>query len=325
MLPIAKYPKFLSPSSLAQYEKMPITFYLTRMAPEPLKIVSDTRATSLGTAIDAEIKLHICNQFGWTEKIKLRVLNDIFDPLQRERSESLSLERLLFENIPSTDMETMALGRAIGRLYCKSPMYASLDIVDVEYHPRFNIYNNSMGVNIYCKLDITIQIPYTVLNNGVSSTIKCMIPLDIKSTSGSPAQGYMMLYDPSSAPLSVSFAELQSKCKKHNIYHNGITMNDISEQWDTQLLTYHMALKYMQTNKPININTVPTSLPAMIEQICIGSSVRVARFMATCGSPAMLYERYSSMWNAIYSGAFTDGLLNNRMLLEYFAQQERFY
>lgn len=307
MLPIAKYPKFLSPSSLSQYKNMPITFYLTRMAPDPIKIVSDTKATSLGTAIDGEVKLHICNQFGWTEKIRERILNDIFDPLQRTRCETLSLERLLFENIPKSDAEIMALGRAIGRWYINSPMYASLDIVDIEYHPKFNItYDGKKSVPIYCKLDATVRIPF---NGG-----KCLIPLDIKSTSGSPAQGYMMLYDPK-----------ESEMKKHKIFRDDITFKEINETWDNQLLVYHMALKHEMTRADVDAVSIPTGLPAMIEQICVGNSIRVARFMASCGSAATLHTEFSAMWSDIHDGTFTNSLIDNRMLLEYFASKEHFY
>jgi hypothetical protein len=300
------------------YEHMPITFYLTRMAPNPLKIEGNTQATSLGTAIDGEIKLHICNEFGWTERIRDRILSDIFDPLQRERSSTLSLERLLFENIPKADMETLALGRAIGRVYCNGPMYKSLNIVDIEYHPRFSITESvsdgsrsdlsskiAMSVPIYCKLDATVAIP-----DPSDSRNNLWIPLDWKSTSGSPEQGYMMLHPGG---------------EWHNKYRPGVTFGEINPSWDSQLLTYHMAIAYYKKGGVIDVNDVPCGLPAMIEQICVGSSIRVARFVGTCGSPKLLYDRYAAMWRDIHSGAFTRALIDNRMLLEHFAGKERFY
>jgi hypothetical protein len=314
MNPIEKYPKFLSPSSLSMYEHMPITFYLTRMAPDPLKVESNTTATSLGTAIDGEIKLHICNEFGWTEKIRDRILSDIFDPLQRKRNSKLSLERLLFENIPKADMETLALGRAIGRVYCNGPMYKSLNIVDIEYHPRFSITDGSPinNVPIYCKLDATVAIP-----DPTDSRNNLWIPLDWKSTSGSPEQGYMMLHD---ARKCAGFSG-----GWHNKFRPGITFGEINPSWDSQLLTYHMAIQHYKTNIAVDVSDIPVGLPAMIEQICVGSSIRVARFVGTCGSPKLLYDRYSSMWRDIHSGAFTRRLIDNRMLLEHFASKERFY
>jgi hypothetical protein len=313
MNPIEKYPKFLSPSSLSMYEHMPITFYLTRMAPDSLKVESDTYATSLGTAIDGEIKLHICEEFGWTEKIRQRILSDIFDPLQRERGSKLSLERLLFENIPVCDAETMALGRAIGRVYCNGPMYKSLNIIDIEYHPRFSITCNGMAANavpLYCKLDATISIA----NPSGSGNI--FIPLDIKSTSGSPSQGYMMLHDSRKKAVGGDW---------HNKYRPGITFGEINESWDNQLLTYHMALYYQSIHGDVDVSTMESGLPAMIEQICVGSSIRVARFIGMCGSPTILYEKYAKMWRSIHDGSFTRSLIDNRMLLEHFASKERFY
>jgi hypothetical protein len=293
------------------YEHMPITFYLTRMAPGPLKIEGNTQATSLGTAIDGEIKLHICNEFGWTERIRDRILSDIFDPLQRERSSALSLERLLFENIPKADMETLALGRAIGRVYCNGPMYKSLNIVDIEYHPRFEIAYNGQSVPIYCKLDATVAIP-----DPTDSTRNLWIPLDWKSTSGSPEQGYMMLHDPRKAPVGGEW---------HNKYRPGITFGEINASWDAQLLTYHMAIQHYKKGGVIDVADIPVGLPAMIEQICVGSSIRVARFIGMCGSPKLLYNRYAAMWRDIHSGAYVSRLIDNRMLLEHFAGKERFY
>lgn len=281
---IEKFPKFLSPSSLAQFEKMPITFYLSRMAPDPIKS-KQTYAGALGTAIDAFIKLAICDQFGWHDRIRERLLCDVFDPCQKEYCMKMNLKELFFLNMDKQFADCIPVAQAVTEYYLRSDEYKKLNFIDIEIHPQFKIKyidpvtNSSFFVPFYAKLDATVK-----HDNQV-------IVFDWKTTSGSPEPGY------------------QGYSKK--IFNSFL---EINQSWNDQLWFYSVSLDPLALPKDCYLS--------MIHQICITNKIRIVTYINSAIENSLRLRLFSA-WSKIQSGKFIE--VEDRKLLEIFAMAERWY
>ena len=278
MLPIAKHPKYLSPSSLSAIEGQPYTFYLQRMAPNPYPYEPQTPAAAVGSAFDSFIKIDIVNKLDIKEKIRQRILKDalIFvrdeSEFTKDDLEAMSFEELIFNT--SVEKRNREEAREMGKLLYdkyKYNGYGSLIFLDVEIHRNFFLLEGN--VPIFMKLDSIVE----------DWDTKQPCPHDWKtsgygSASGiSPKPGYMMLFDKG---INVG---------SHKEYRKDMPLDEIDPKWATQVCTYGWGMGI----------TPGTPFPAYIDMLAIRpNNIRVARYRGIITKEFQLniYARFRKAW-----------------------------
>lgn len=163
MLKIERLPSYLSPSALSTAEKMPNTFYLSRLISDPLKREAQGLAAAVGSAFDYYIKMKlIAKKF----QHKTDKLPEIKTGIETYIDEAFRAGKRAFRSYVDT-------------AYCEE-IYA-----DVE------LWLNGLleGVPLFGKLDATVfdegkVIPFDWKVTGYTS-----------NTATSPAAGYYRLWE----------------------------------------------------------------------------------------------------------------------------------
>jgi len=298
MLPIAKFPRYLSPSSLMAYEGQPNKFYLQRMAPDPFPYDPQGAAAAVGSAFDAYVKCEIAGKLNIVLNTWKIVYGDCFLK-DKKHLESLSLlELMLHLNVDGQHKEmAQAAGRDLFQRYKKLAL-DSLDWNQIEINKLIYID----GIPIKMKGDAAVW----------DDDFDGPVPLDWKvigytSASGaSPKKGYRNIYE--------SFKVNPS----HKSFYPEIDMETIDPKWAVQLAVYGWG-------EGIEVGT---DFPAYIDALVVRpKGMRVARYRAWIKKDFQLRlkERFEKAWEDIRSGSFVKRLGNFRGLVELGAENENWW
>jgi hypothetical protein len=307
MLKVAKYPAYLSPSSLRAFEQQPNKFFLQRMSEDPMPYEPQGEAAAAGSAFDHEAKLDFVTRKGLERDHKATLLKDAtYHTGDKElaRLNTLPYEQVSYEL--AVDQQWRDLMRPVGkelfRIY-KANGGPNIGFVSVDVHRNFQLLGHSEGVvPLFMKLDTTVE----------DSITHKVCPLDWKVTGygsdsgASPKPGYMALYD-----KGVNKGA-------HKNYRYDICIEEIDKWWASQLTTYCWGLGLPHTEEHI----------AYIDNMVIRpTSVRLARYRArvTIGYQSELRERYVRAWRAIKDGSFVRSLSKDRKLVSMMALNENWY
>jgi len=285
---IAKFPAYLSPSSLNAFEKMPATFYLQRMAPDPWPYSKSGVAAAVGSAFDAQCKVKFA-------KDRARVLDTLSKGHGWKDVTGLDFyDALIKLNVAEEfEQEARAAGAMLWQTYEKALAWQPLVLDDVEVWHNFILFGPRINVPLFMKLD------------GVHKTC----PMDWKTTGygratgGSLKPGYRTLID--KGLLS----------KPHKLFREGMGFDEFNEQWATQMCIYGWGL-----GKPLY-----KPFDAYIHALCIRpTGVRVAFYVGviTEAFQRQVVKRLEDAWIAIHEAKF---LPDNRIAIELMAEGEKFY
>ena len=316
MLPIAKYPAYLSPSSLMAFEGRPNTFYLQRMAPDPIPYDPQGPAAAVGSAFDAYIKMvWLQEAFGLNSEVYLkhlevvrqRLFEGMYSDEQKNKYRTEMTHDVMFLSSVEEQHrdEAARQGRELCKIY-KSNVNTLKYLRDIEIHRRFVLLPES--VPLFMKLDATC---IDFLNEKPNPDK--VYPFDWKvmgygSNSGvSPKKGYALLFD--NGVLKPG----------HKDYVYDIPAEQVDSKWAIQLATYGWGLGH-----PIG-----EPFPAYIDAIIIRpNKIRVARYRMLISKEFQLdlKDRYVRAWKAIKSGSFIKSLNTTERNLVYMnAQQENWW
>lgn len=301
VLPIAKFPYYLSPSALMMFETQPHTFYLQRMAPRPLPRDPQGAAASVGSAFDSFIKDYLAKKMDMTGQLERRVINGYFGDKSNLKDMNV-LEMMLYTSVECNKEEAIRVGKVLKDKYLR---YApELTFCNLEIVTQFQ----AGDVPIYIKGDASVwdddddrEVPHDWKVMGFGS-----------KSGASPLAGYQRAYDGSGLP------------KVHKDYHEMISMEQINEKWATQLATYGWEIVYGKVVRPEEFIPYPAYIDALVIR---PTGVRVVRYRGwiTVDFQKRLYARYHNAWNAIRDGSFVKGLGEFRMLVECVAETESWW
>ena len=198
MVKIERLPSYLSPSALMAADKMPNTFFLSRLIADPLVKEPQSLAAAVGSAFDYYIKMKLIEEKFKHKKVLLPEIK---------------------KGIETNIEESFRAGKRAFKSYIESA-YNEKEFTNVELHISGLLEG---GVPLFGKLDATC---YDL--RGDNNTI----PFDWKVTgytaesSISPPPGYFRLWE-----------GIRPK-PKHILYDPEMPFETINESWATQLCTY---------------------------------------------------------------------------------------
>jgi len=308
-----KQPKFLSPSSLNQFEKEPNKFFLQRLSLPPRPREPQSVAAALGTIVDIEAKTYLMKQGLLNKYTTAALAEDLIHnrtinvPWYQPEKENKNLYDIDYENVEphlKTD-EVLTAGKDIAKVYIKQLI--DRDITQWHDVDVKTIYNLSVVIGgkrhtvpIYGITDALVG----TLEDGIS-------PLDYKCTSGSPKKGWCFSI--------VKGAKLEKPENDINI-----PFDTIDSQWATQCCTYGWA-SGRPLFKPFTV---------FVDQICYGAKtlgVRIFRFQGTITPEfqKLVAARYLHCWDSITSKTgkerYSDKLGCTRLFTELMANAERWF
>jgi hypothetical protein len=304
MLPIAKTPSYLSPSSLSAFEDQPNRFYMERMSPVPWPKEPQGLAAAAGSSFDAQIKVEICKNLGITDIVYERVLKGLYDKEQREHylTSGTPFATMIFESSvePTHRGVVLTAGDKIKRMYASSRIYKDTQFVDVELHHTFTLL--SSGTPLFMKLDGVINLDD-----------EQRVPLDWKvqgfasTTGASPKPGYKWIQGEDGMVKG-----------PHEKYSKNMSFHDIDAKWGDQLCTYGWGL-----GKP-----PLTPFRVVIHALVVRpTGVRIAVYEGwiTVERQRDLMRRYEMAWYMLKSGEFVKRLCSESKLVEFLAMGENWW
>lgn len=308
---VIKYPVFLSPSSLMQYESNPNSFFLERMVVDPRSRDPQSIAAAAGSAFDYEVKIFLTKKvFGSSEVFKKRLLNNMFDAKDRQYYTDKSAEVILWEtNIEEQNREEVKpVGRYLLDKYIKSPFFLQTNFSDMEIHKRINVIINGINVPLYGILDASI-------NYGTTFPI----PFDWK------VSGYGSKSGASPKPMYYSLYANGIIKGCHKWYEDDMDFTLIDPKWAVQGATYGWMLGW-----PIN---KCVDFPFIIDGLFIkDNSLRIARYkgIITAAFQEELKQRYANAWLGIHNNYkegenLRDKIGSSRLMCELLANGERWW
>lgn len=272
MIQIEKYPSFLSPSSLNMAEKSPNKFYINRLSGINIIKEEQTLAAAIGSAFDYLIKEKIIKDKNLYKK----------EPSLNEMKKS----------VESNHSQAWEIGETIYKKYL-SEVYDILLFEDVEITENFQLDLNFIGINyfipLYIKMDATKKLNYFKQPTAHDWKVS-----GYTSESGiSPKPGYIRIWDN---------GRLKS-C--HDKFTNSISIEDVDEQWGTQLCTYGWKLHGFGKDFPVSV-----------DMLCFNdrNECRIAQYEAWV--PIKFQQRvaykYALLWSSILDGSFLNKLVSKR-------------
>lgn len=300
MLSIRKYPAYLSPSSLAAFEKQPNKFYLQRMAPDPWPYDPQGIAAAVGSAFDARIKQHYCQLLGKENEVRDFVIRNSYISEEKKRAlrQANFYEALCKTNIDTEHYdEAVQVGINLYQFASKTP-FIRRKIEKVEVHRNFTLFGEH-NVPLFMKLDAAVM-----AEDGKLS------PTDWKvmgyNSQASPKKGYKEIYDG------------MTVVDRHKNYREDICFSEIDLSWARQLCIYGWGLG----------RTIGTPFKAYIDALVIRKTgVRAVHYEAWISSKfqAEVVKSLRKAWKSIRSNEFVLSLGEERCLVEMEARTERWY
>jgi len=209
MVKIERLPSYLSPSALMMAEKMPNTFFLTRLINDPIERDEQNLAAAVGSAFDYYIKmLLIEKKFPHKEKY---------------------LEELK-KGIETNVTEAHTAGKKAFQIYANIYNPNEFNNVELQLHGSLDVGNKNNAIPIFGKLDATVI--------DIKRDPNKVLPFDWKVTGytskegTSPCPGYYRLWE-----------GIRPKAM-HTNYYEDIPIETINENWATQLCTYGWLMDY---------------------------------------------------------------------------------
>lgn len=323
MLPIAKIPSYLSPSSLNALEVNPNKFYMERMCPTPAAREPQGAAAGVGSAFDVYVKCDLINnRLHNLDVVFKRLLDDTRDSAKRTKYAEMTFKDAFLEaSIEQQPLDSelaqqatlshfdnsVQAGLMIYNLYKKSEIFKDTEYVDVEIHKYFTLLNEN--VPLFMKLDASVM-----LNHG--SLFK-------KDMRLSPHDWKVMGYgskDGASPPPGYKSITSESGESKgcHANYAADMAWDTIDPKWATQIATYGWGLG-IPPGKPFK-----SSIDAVIIR---PTGIRFARYEAwiTAEFQKQLVDRYRQAWYSLQNGSFLNRICSEPKLVEYFATTEKWY
>lgn len=282
--------KYMSPSSLMQFEGQPYTFYTQRL----LKIKErdpQGLAAGMGSSFDAQIKVMLCNMRNIDlGLIHQRVKDSCYNEEERKAIEGMSAKDCMYHlSVEPHNRELVRMdGMQLAMQYMQSNTCINTNFVDFERHVWFDLWYSGVKIPLFMKLDAVVS-DLSGQTQGV--------PLDWKVTGygsangASPAQGYE----------NIESLDTYAFGGHHDAYYTNIPMDLIDVKWASQLATYGWGIGW-EIGKPFT---------SVIHCLCWRKTGwRVARFYGIITSEFQhrLASRYVMAWKAIHSGAFVRGL-----------------
>ena len=301
-LPIAKYPSYLSPSSLKVFERQPNTFYLQRMAPDPIPYEPQSLPAAVGSAFDYYVKIDLVKKGVIEESIfRDRIFRDIWNPTQKDKLQDKSTAHAMWVTNVSEEHsdEAEKFGKFLFDKY-RYNGYKPEIFEDIEIHRHYNLLPDPV-VPLFGKLDATVR--------GPDGDVE---PFDWKtsgygSESGmSPKKGYSQAYR-DGQPIGA-----------HKDYSPDVPMHEINPEWAAQLCVYGWIM-----GKPIGV-----PFYGQIEGLFIRShAITVAKYRAeiTQEFQIQLAARFRMAWLSIKTGSFLRQLNPIRDFVELAAAQEEWW
>lgn len=267
--------KFLSPSSLQQWEKNPREFYLTRVI--GMSRIEQTLAMATGSAFDCIIKEKLYKEF-------------VGNPAGTEYDLKTSSK-----SIETNKEEALLNGMIIYNRYVESGALAALcqDIsVGIKGTLRMEstVSNTIGGVPLLGKPDL-----YFKATCGSSNDINFVLDWKVNGfySKASPKKGYNVCREPDgSNKVHKDFMPL-NKC---GITLNGLyNLETISEDWAMQVATYAWLL-----GAPVG-----GEIACGIDQI-VGRECRVASYRMAISKEFQveLLKRYQALWSIVVSNNY---------------------
>lgn len=296
MLEIAKYPAYLSPSSMGMFYKQPNKFYLTRMAPNPFPPEPQGLPAAVGSALDARIKWHYAKMLGKEAEVRELAIRDSYNPEAAVMCRGLNFyETLCKINIePQWYDEAVSAGTMLYQVAMKTPAVRRA-VEAIEIHKNFTLFG-VVNVPIFMKLDAALAWEGK------------LIPLDWKvcgyGSQASPKPGYKEIYDGMAA------------VDRHKNYRPDISWEEIDLSWAEQLCTYGWGLG------------LSGAFPAVIDSLVIRKTgVRVVHYEGwiTESFQTSVRERYGKAWAALRDGSYIASLPSERGMVELLMKDERWY
>jgi hypothetical protein len=306
VLPVDKRPYYLSYSSLKKYEKMPMNYYLERIAPNPKPREPQGRAASAGSAFDYFVKIDLMKKKGRLESLRETLLGGMYSEEEKAKYAGRSVQDILWcTNVEEQNRaEAGPVGKGLFEAYAQCGFYSADMFKDIEIHKKFvltvDLQEQRVVVPIVVKMDATLMNPEIPHDWKVKGFV----------SQASPSQGYKECWKLENGRM------LNVGC--HDKYRKGMDMSEVNPDYADQLATYGWAMGF----------PVGTPFYGSIHEIVIRESgVRICVYEGVI-SPMMqssLAERYARAWTDIRSGKFLENLPQDLKLCEYLAMEETWY
>lgn len=290
-LKIERLPKYLSPSSLSNFTKMPNTSYLERLVNDRKARDPQSLAAGVGTAFDILVKKDLIAR-GFPCKVEMK---DIEKSLENHVGESYEV------------------GEDLMKIYRRSRLLLTTKWREIEGVHDFDLKmqdedGNSLGdhVPVMGKLDAQVY----------DEEYDMVVPMDWKCSGwtskkgATPQQGFMDVYD----------SKKSAFVGPHKKYHKDIEASEINISWAEQFCTYGWFLLADPETGIYKMREFPVYAH---HPVFNGKNktikIAVYRAIITVDFQKQLWKKYQTMWKELTNGSYMDRVASKRDLHLIFA------